>query len=131
VTTPASLPKGGIAVVIGRPTGPLHLQSRNGEWHGLALTEDDIDDVVAFLASLTGESSAARYGEGIRTEAIPVQTASDLGRDLGIVQVRPSQVAKARATHCRQPRQETKRRGSLIRVRMTCTQSTGARSSIS
>ena len=90
VNTLASLPKGGLAVVIGRPIGPLHLPSRNGEWHGLALTEDDIDDVAAFLVSLTssdykeqglkelarqrlltGENSAARNVEGSRTEAIP------------------------------------------------------------
>lgn len=34
VNTLASLPNGRLAVVNGGQTGPLHLPSSNGEWHG-------------------------------------------------------------------------------------------------
>ena len=62
----------------------------------LALTEEDIDDVVAFPASLTSPEyddqrvkelarqraisrmTAARHGEGFRPEAVPVETACAL-----------------------------------------------------
>jgi len=63
----------------------------------LALTQEDIDDVVAFLASLTSpeyddqrvkelarqraisrKAPASRHGEGFRPEAVPVETAGAL-----------------------------------------------------
>jgi len=68
----------------------------------LALTQEDIDDVVAFPASLTSPEyddqrvkelarqraisrmTAARHGEGFRPEAIPSRNRRCLDRDSGI-----------------------------------------------